>query len=107
MPELLYIRVVSEQCKDDQHLDCPGKFQDGTYDGRAVWRKCECDCSHPLKWRRNGNSNQAQSSPDIQKAGEADPLRVSELHRGASGVLAGDELMDVRETHQPGSERGR
>jgi len=53
VPELIYIRVVSEACKDDQHLDCPGKFEDGqTSDGRKIWRKCDCECSHPLKWKK-------------------------------------------------------
>jgi hypothetical protein len=52
MAELTYILTVSEQCKADNHMDCLGKFQDGEQDDKPMFRRCECDCGHPAKFRR-------------------------------------------------------
>jgi hypothetical protein len=56
MAELTYILTVSEQCKADNHLDCLGNFKDGSTVRRGkvvdVWRRCECDCGHPAKFKR-------------------------------------------------------
>lgn len=51
MPELIYQVLVSQQCKDFNCLDCPGRYQvDRTTEGKPVWQMCGCrSCTHSLR----------------------------------------------------------
>jgi hypothetical protein len=49
----------------------PGKFKDGEVEGRTIWRKCECDCPHPLKWRKRGHDDNSKSAGNLSPAADA------------------------------------